>query len=363
VKGLVYLLASSEKRVRAAASTALGEIGDRAAVRPLINLYVEQNDEEALEALSRLGTMVTAPVIRELDEPGLSPQRRRRLVRILGRTHDPAALEAVRNQANSDVLDVHTEACAALSLLGDRSGIVILGHDLVTADKDRRLMALRALDADGGDLARETILEHGARYIAEAGAVPSAMTVVAPRLADADADPLEYIAQRTRELTPNLVMIGGPGSYNLAQNRADDVRARLEGYDVVISDPALSLQDRIERLNSVRSTVAKNPGSRIVIVGRLPVPDELPRDEPYLGKPEAGDYEAYLAIVDPHEFNWTMDWWGKVGNTAGVRSTVDVLFTGRYGTEGFITEEEYILWRHLAPERKPEFARAVLAHL
>ena len=122
-KQLVRLVGIGDKRSRAKAAEKLAELGDRTALRPLMNSYLSHGDPEVLEALRIYGDQLTTPAVREAQDPGVVGERRVRMMDILSITGSEEAVIAVRAnvdpQRNSP--EIHTRACVALARLGDES--------------------------------------------------------------------------------------------------------------------------------------------------------------------------------------------------------------------------------------------------
>jgi hypothetical protein len=82
-KELTRKLGTSNAALRAAVARRLGELGDRAALRPLANVYLMHGDPEALEALRRYGRQLTTPLREYAVDLSIIGDRRGRLMDML----------------------------------------------------------------------------------------------------------------------------------------------------------------------------------------------------------------------------------------------------------------------------------------
>lgn len=364
-KQLVRLVGIGDKRSRAKAAKKLAEMGERTALRPLMNSYLSHGDPEVLEALATYGDEVTTPAVREAQDPGVVGERRMRLMDILGMTCSEEATIVVRGnvdpQRNSP--EIHTRACVALARLGDESGVDSLAHDLELTDPKLRMMALAALQELDIPSAKQAVADHVARYLADAGAVPDQIAMSAPCLEDPNESLTQMIARHIDESPHNLTVVVGSGAKKIARVRQSDLRRALKGADVRFSTVRLAPEEQIEILEQAVSDLVAEADRRIVLVGTFPAPSDTPGLPHFLARPEGQGFTAEVLFADPHEYSLVLEWWHYVDDKAEVPTDFAVALGVSRPETSAISEEEFAICELTPEDRKDDFLRAFLAHL
>ncbi len=364
-KQLVRLVGIGDKRSRAKAAEKLAELGDRTALRPLMNSYLSHGDPEVLKALRVYGDQLTTPAVREAQDPGVVGERRVRMMDILGITGSEEAVIAVRAnvdpQRNSP--EIHTRACVALARLGDESGIDSLAHDLELTDPSLRMMALAALQELELPSAAKAVEDHVARYLADAGAVPEQIEMSAPCLDDPNESLTQMIARRIETNPHNLTVVVGSGAKKIARVRQTDMSRALKGTDVRFSTVRLAPEEQIEILEQGVRDVLADSDSKVVLVGTFPAPSDTPGLPHFLARPEGKTFTAEVLFADPHEYSLVLEWWHYVDDRAEVPTDFAVVLGVSRPDTSAISDEEYAICELTPADRKDDFLRAFLAHL
>ena len=140
-------LEDPDEGVRAAAASALGRLGDKLAVDPLIR-KLEDPDEgvraTAASALGRLGDKLAVdPLIRKLEDPDEGV--RDGAIFALGQLGDKLAVDPLIRKLEDLDEDVRAAAAGALGALGDTRGSVALSQFLGSPDPDLRRAVVKQL--------------------------------------------------------------------------------------------------------------------------------------------------------------------------------------------------------------------------
>lgn len=364
-KQLARALGSGNPELRAEAAKRVQENGDRTAIRPLLNCYVNYGDSAALEALRSFGSSVTPAATSEALDSGVIGERKARLMDVLGATGDDTAMGAVRECVNYPDKDVHVRACVALARLGDMNGVSVLSANLEDQQDDvLRTKALQALAELKDDFpeAQEAINKHLDRYLAEGGAIPEKIDVKAPRLADPDTPMTKYIVNEIQSTDRDLVVVTGSGAIEIARSRQDELREALPGHELAILTPALAPEEQMDALEEARDTASSNPEHTVLVIGALPAPSDSPPLRHFL-TPAFGTYTAEIIYCDPHEYSLLQDWWHYIEDKAEVDTTFGVVLSVSTPGASPISEEEYLIYQLTPEDRKGVFPRALLAHM
>ena len=145
------------RRVYAAAI--LGEIGDPAAVKPLVGALKGASDDlrcQASGALAKFGSEVVEPLTAMLTDP--DPEVRIVAAGVLGDTGDPAAVEPLISALRDRDPDVRGAAGGALFRMGD-AAVEPLIAATKDADRNVRLYAAGALKYIGNPRAVDALQE------------------------------------------------------------------------------------------------------------------------------------------------------------------------------------------------------------
>jgi hypothetical protein len=364
-KELIRLVGSGNKKSRTSAAAKLAETKERNALRPLMNSYLNHGDPEVLKALSAYGDMLTAPAIREAQDPGVVGERRLRMMDILGVTGSEEAVIAVRANVDPErnSPEIHTRACIALARLGDESGIDSLAHDLELTDPDQRTTALAALQEVDTPSAHRAVEDHVNRYLGDAGAVPERIVMSAPCLEDPDASLTPAVAGSICGQPHNLTLLVGSGAKKMARVRQSDIRRALKGCDVRFSTVRLAPEEQIAILEEAVKDVAADPTTHIVLVGTFPAPSDTPALPHFLVRQEGADLKAKVLFVDPHEYNLVLEWWHYVDDKAEIPTDFEVVLGVCRPETSAISREEYLIYELTPEDRTDDFLRAFLAHL
>ena len=275
-KQLVRQLGAREPESREAAARRLGELGDRSALRPLMNAYLNYGDPAALEALSGYGTAVVPGAQRESLDAGLVGARRARLMDILGGTGSQQSLVTVRPFMDDLDTDTHIRACIAAVRLGDVFGVDRLADDLRMNDAALRTIALRALIELDMPRAQTVVDEHVRRYLAQSGAVPEELKnlgkieVHAPLLNQPDLNLVNYVTDHIQKSPHALTVVIGSMAIPMADNKRDVVKARMPGWILHFSIPTMAPEEQIAALKAARDEAAAETDARSVFFGVLP---------------------------------------------------------------------------------------------
>jgi HEAT repeat protein len=160
---LLELLDDEESAVRASVSEALGLIGNRISIEPLV-LRVQDNvekvQEQAVAALVRFGKAATIPLLNALSRER-DKYAQRAFLKCLGRIGDPKSVPALISYLRSSYFTVRQASVAALL----RFGPIVVPHLLATlsfntsdidvlerdaCDREHPELQLRAIKALGG---------------------------------------------------------------------------------------------------------------------------------------------------------------------------------------------------------------------
>jgi hypothetical protein len=364
-KELIRLLGTGDRDERAKAASLLAEQQNRAAIRPLMNTYLNYGDAPVLEALGSFGNAVTGPATSEAFDLSIIGQRRARLMDVLGATGDETALGAVRDFVDDSEKPIHIRACAALARLGDLNGVDMLSADLQQGtDAELRTLALAALDELGDTPgAREAINGHIERYVAEGGAIPHDIAVLAPRLDDPERPMTAFVVEEIKKTERDLVLVIGSGALELARSRQSDLKTMLEGHELYFLTQEMVPEEQMDQLDEARDIASADPDHTVLVIGKVPAPSDNPPLRHFLTTGKGGsDYSVKIIIVDPHEYTLLMDWWRYVEDQAQVETVFEVVLSASTPNQSAISQEEWLIHK-LAPEdHKREFARALLAH-
>ena len=361
-KQLTRLLGGANAAQREAAAARLKGLKDMSAMRPLLNAYLNYGDPGVLDALTVYGASLTPGASRESQDLSIMGQRRARLMDILGVTGDPEAMNPAREWVKADDPDIRSHACAALIRLGDMNGVDFLSHALELSDPILRLKALEQLRQFDIPPAKKAVAEHLDRFLAEGGAVPHKLQVSAPRLAHPEGDFLTHVTNHIKASPHALVIAIGSGAVAFATNRRTDVEGLLEGWETHFTNRRMPPEEQIQHLLAARDSAASGDGRHVVLFGILPSPHDSP-PLPHFLVQTGPAYTAKIIVVDPHEFNLIMDWWRYVDDKAQVPTDFEVIISTSTHDKGAISDEEALIYELTPDERKPEFTRALLAHM
>lgn len=360
-KQLTRQLGGSNAELRAAAAQRLGELKDRAALRPLANVYLMHGDPEALEALRGYGTTLTNPLHEYSMDLSIVGDRRGRLMDMLGATGDDQVLPMVRQNIDDKNPTVRTRACAALVKLGDLHGISRLDQDLQTTDVEARVMALETLIELDIPEAERCVADHIKRFTAEAGAVPQTVDVTAPRLDDPQLKLIDYVLEHVRTRPHDLSLVIGSEAIGWATSQRDAIEKALPGMEVHFATRRMIPEEQFSTLTEARDAAAA--GRKAVFVGMIPSPRDEPPLQHFLTKVDDG-YRAGIFIIDPHEYFMAQSWWQYVQDDAEVDTDVEIVLGISRPSQSAISEEEYDMYRMLKDdEQRKLFVRALMARL
>lgn len=363
-KQLARLVGQSNRQARGEAAERLKELGDRTTIRPLIISYLNYGDPPVLDAIAAFGSAATATALHEVHDLSNVSSRRARLMDILGATGDPTVASAVRDEMDASDVEIHVRACVALARLGDTAGIDKLASDMQQATKDDlRREALKGL-AEIRDMpaAREAIDEHVARYLGERGAIPEKVRVSAPRLTHPDTPMTAFIIEEIKKTEHDLVVVIGSGASDMARNRSTDLRRGLADHDLYLLSPQVSPEEQMTLLEEARDKASSDPEHTVLAIGQVPAPGDSPPLRHFLTPGKGTPYSTEIIVVDPHEYGLLMDWWHYIVDRAEVPATLEVVLSVSTPDQSAISDEEYLIYQLTPESRKPEFARALLAH-
>jgi hypothetical protein len=332
-------------------------------MRPLINAYMNYGDPPALAALKGYGKSLTPTVLHEANDMSLLGARRARLMDVAAASGDPEVMRVPRENLNYPEADVAVRSAVALAILGDLQGIDALSVHLQRTDGEYRLLALRGLvELKDNPDAKRAIDDHLHRYMAESGAVPQAISISAPRLADNDLNMVKYIAQHVDLHPHTLTVVVGSESVRMAANRKEEILKALEGHRVYFATPQMPPEEQIDTLRQARDTAEAKPEEKVVFFGKIPAPHDNPPLPHFLTR-GSRNYTAKMILVDPHELGLAMDWYHYVVDNAEVPTDVEIILSVSRPGVSAIAEEEYLLFQLVAPDKREDFVRAYLAHL
>ncbi len=364
VKELTRQLGTGNSTLRHAVESRLGELGDRTAMRPLLNAYLMHGDRPALESLRQYGRDLSGPARTLADDVSNVGERRARIMDVMGLTGDDDVLYAVR--ANLDDADplVRTRAAAALTRLGDMHGIARLDHDLQTTDPLARKLALHTLhEFEHLPQAADSIKDHLDRFLGDASAIPSRVVVAAPRIEAPDLSLSKYVAQQIAARPHTLTIVVGSDPNNWATARRAVFEETLSGVELHFATPRMLPEEQVSALTAARDAAAS--GQRAAVIGMLPSPsDEPPLPNLLVPVDHGKPYTVQVFIVDPHEFNQCQAWWFYVQDRVDIPTDIEVILGVSKPGSSAITDEEYELYHLLKDEsRRAQFTRALLARI
>jgi len=163
VKPLINALSDSDSSVRSVATRALGELGDKSAVKPLINALSDSDSSVrsvATRALGELGDKsAVEPLIDALADSEVHVRgNAARALEKLGATKEQLLEGYLKALSNSDV-KVRGNAARTLGELGDRKAVEPLIDALVDSSSEVRKNAARALGELGDKRAVEPLID------------------------------------------------------------------------------------------------------------------------------------------------------------------------------------------------------------
>lgn len=365
VRQLTRLLNARDAGQREAAAARLANLGERSALRPLMNAYLNYGDALVLKALATYGDALVPAARREASDIGIIGTRRARVMDILGVTGSDEVLGVVREATDDIDLEIHTRACVALARLGDVWGIDRLADDLRLTDPQRRTMALEALREIGTDRAKVVLDEHVRRYLAEGGAVPASIEVHAPLLENPDRNLITYVTEHIKRAPHALTVVIGSMAIQMASNKRDVVKEHLAGWDIHFSIPTMAPEEQIAALLASRDAAAADADARAVFFGMLPAPHDNPPLPHFLTRPAdiGKTYTAKIISVDPHEYMLLQDWLHYIQDKSEVPTDFEVILAASRPGKSAMSAEEYDIYQMTPEERRNDFARAYLAHL
>lgn len=360
---LTRYLGSRDQELRQQAAVRLGQQQDRSAMRPLLNAYLNYGDPPAFEALRGYGLLLSPAVAQEANDMGLLGLRRARLMDVVALTGDPDLIRVPRADLVYPDTLVAVRAAVSLTRMGDLQGVDALASALQKPDAEHRTLALGGL-AELKDVpaAQRAISDHLDRYLAEAGAVPQAIAISAPRLEKPDTGMLRYIAEHVDLHPHNLTLVIGSESVRLVASRRDEILEAMTGHRTFLSTPNLAPEEQIDTLRQARDAAEANADEKVVFFGRVPSPHDSPPLPHFLTRGTRA-YTAKLILVDPHELNLAIDWYRYVIDNAEVPTDTEIILGVSRPGQTAISEEEYIIYQLVPPERREDFIRAYLAHL
>jgi len=147
VKPLIKSLETKKWRARWYAVEILGEIGDKAAVDPLIKLLQDENNgvrSNSIIALVLIGKASVKPLIKALKDGNW--QVRWNAAEALGELGDKTAARALIKTLNDENFLVKKTAAASLGNIGDENAVEPLKNLLNDEDIEVSTAALRALN-------------------------------------------------------------------------------------------------------------------------------------------------------------------------------------------------------------------------
>lgn len=137
IKALAY---ERDPNVREAAANALGDLGDHAAIEPLIDLLNEPwsisggPHDAGVRALTKIGSAAVEPLIAALknakrsSNPMMDPDQNLRIgcVRALGMIGDPRAIDALLKALSDNIPIVRSSSAQALEEIGDSAVLPLI---------------------------------------------------------------------------------------------------------------------------------------------------------------------------------------------------------------------------------------------
>ncbi len=364
VKELTRQLGTGNSTIREAVEVRLGQLGDRTAMRPLINAYLMHGDAAALEALRQYGGDLTGAARTLADDVSNEGERRARIMDVMGVSGDDDVLNVVRTNLDYPDPLVRSRAAAALARLGDMNGISRLDYDLQTNDPIARRLALHTLhEFEHLPAAAESIQDHLDRFLGDASAVPARVSVTAPRIAEPTLSLSKYIANQIKESAHTLTIVVGAEPTNWATARRGVFEEALPDVEMHFATPRMLPEEQIAALEAARNAAAA--GRRAALVGMLPLPSDEPPLPNLLVPVEGGKpYTVQLFIVDPHEFSQCQTWWFYIQDRVDLPTDIEVILAVSKPGSSVISEEEYELYHLLKdPAKKAQFTRALLARI
>ncbi len=355
-------LGEKNDTVRKAIEIRLGELKDRASMRPLINAYLTHGDPEALDALSGYGSEMSSPMREFAQDMSNVGERRARVMDILAKTGDDQVLPLVRAGVEDRDPVIRTRACAALVALGDMHGIGRLDQDLETTDVQARRLALETLITLDRPEARRCISEHVERFVADSGAVSHNVAVSAPRLDDPSLKLIDLVIKRLKDVDQRLILVLGSEPIAWATTERERFQAALPDASIHFGLRRMVPEEQIAELIVARNAAAN--GGTGVYMGMVPSPrDDLPVPH-FLTRAGQSEYRALILYVDPHEYLAVQAWWHYAEDQTDIDATVEVILGISRPGQSSITEEEFAMYKLLKDEdHRKSFIRALLARL
>jgi hypothetical protein len=286
-----------------------------------------------------------------------------RLLEAIGASGDEGGLPLVQQHAEHPTPAVHVAACAAMVRLHDAAGARRLARDLEGSDAELRRAALDALrDLDSPEAVR-AVGAHVERYLAAAGAVPSAIEVFAPLLVDPVVDVARLVGERLRRSEDSLHLAIGPLAGRIAEEQRAVVDAATGGWRCLYTTPRHSVDEQLANLAAARDA-ARAPGAPpVLLLGPLPAPEGPHPLADLLSWLPANPYTVRVLYLGPTDLAAVIAWWRYADSEAEVPIFMEVILDLVTLAADRMTEEERILMGQVAPERRDRFARALLGHV
>jgi diguanylate cyclase (GGDEF)-like protein len=147
VEALIYALRSKSLEAQIKAAKALGEIRDKRAVEPLIQALRDKNEDLRLQAAKALGEIEEAKSVKPLIEllTDSDAAVRAQVAEALGKIGDKSSVEALLSALADKDWEVREKAALALGEIGDERAIESLIYAFTYEDAGTRLNAQSAL--------------------------------------------------------------------------------------------------------------------------------------------------------------------------------------------------------------------------
>lgn len=355
--------------IRRAAALLVAALRPADAAPALVRAYAQYGDDVLLDAARAFGHQLTAVVAREVLDHTRGPIHRARLLEVLGATGDPFAVRMLREASRDLDPTVRIAAQVALLALGDRDAADGVETALLSAKPAHRVQALQLLRRLDSPAARRLERDHLDRFVADGGAIPADVTVALPLLLDAERDLIDHLVRTADAAPESLVLLAGPASGPLADRHRDELARRLAGRTLFFSTDRHSVTEQAEILERACAAAGRAAlrRERVVLVGPVPDPADVPPGMALLSAPGRARFEVLLVFAGPTHVAPVLRWWSYMAAGSPVVGRVHVVLTDlvlgaeRLGPEALAV---YAAWcARDGGERDDALARAVLARL
>jgi transcription termination factor NusA len=290
---LIATLKDEDRNVSQSAAEALGKLGDERAVEPLLVVLSEDEDQitrrRAAHALRCLGDKRQIDVLLAMLEDE-NPKFRREAAKAVGKLKDKRAIDYLLAALEDEDLIVRRRAAQALGQLGDERAVDALLATIEDQEPTLRLTAARVLGKLGDERAVKSLL----------AAMKDEDPIVCRIAAESYAELYAHIALKQSDdeqtLEPLITLLENENA--TVRKRAVEALGKLGGRSVEPLINALNHQDPLVR-RKVAETLGQIGDKRSVkpLINALRDGDEMVRRRAAEALGELGDERAMVSLT------------------------------------------------------------------